>query len=121
MNQFSKVVIATSLFSLASPATAMTVREFLPKAEKLMNAGVGAMFSKHRKPITVEMKKVTTGYRADIKAAKKAGKKSTSCPPKKASLKGKEFLSYLQNIPVAKRNMQVKTAFHGFMAKKYPC
>ena len=86
-----------------------------------MSARVGAMFSKHRTPVSAEMKKVTTGYRAEIKAAQKAGKKTNSCPPQKASLNGKEFLSYLQNIPKTKRDMQVKTAFDGFMAKKYPC
>ena len=75
------------------------------------------MFSKYRKPISAEMEKVTTGYRAEIKAVQKAGKKSASCPPEK----GKEFLSYLQGIPIKQRGMQVKTAFHGFMAKKYPC
>jgi len=86
-----------------------------------MTSGIGAMFSKHRKPVSAEMKKVTTGYRTEIKAAQKAGKRTGSCPPEKASLKGKEFLVYLQKIPKTKRDMQVKTAFHGFMAKKYPC
>ena len=93
----------------------------LPKAEKLMNGGIGAMFSKHKKPVMTEMKAVTAGYRADITAAKAAGKKTSSCPPKKGSMNGKEFLAHLQSIPKAKRNIQVKTAFHGFMAKKYPC
>lgn len=121
MHQFSKIITASILFAIASPASAMTVNEFLPKAEKLMNAGMGAMFSKHRKPVSAEMKKVTKGYRAEIKAARKAGKSTHSCPPERASLKGKEFFNYLQNIPKNKRDMQVKTAFHQFMAKKYPC
>ncbi|GAB5486683.1 MAG: hypothetical protein Pars2KO_02530 [Parasphingorhabdus sp.] len=121
MNHLNKVIIAYSLFALASPATAMTVSDFLPKAEKLMSASMGAMFSKHRKPVAAEMAKVTSGYRADIEAAQRAGRKSSSCPPKKGSVNGKEFLTYLQSIPTAKRNLQVKVAFHGFMAKKYPC
>lgn len=121
MPRFHSIFISAGLIALASPASAMTVSEFLPKAEKLMNAGAGAMFSKHRKPVTAEMEKISKGYRADIKAAQKAGRKTTSCPPKKASVNGKEFLAHLQTIPTANRKMQVKTAFYKFMAKKYPC
>lgn len=121
MKHVHKIAIIAGFSALAAPASAMTVNEFLPKAEKLMNSGVGAMFSKHRKTISTEMKKVTTGYRADIKAAKKAGKQTSSCPPKKASLNGKEFLAYLKAVPIDKRNIQVRKAFDGFMAKKYPC
>jgi len=121
MKNISKFIALSALVSFAGPVSAMTVNEFLPKAEKLMNAGVGAMFSKHRKPVMSEMEKVTKGYRAEITAARKAGRKTSSCPPKKGSMNGKEFLKHLQAIPAAKRNMQVKTAFHGFMAKKYPC
>ncbi len=95
MVPIAKTILACTLIFVATPASAMTVNEFLPKAEKLMNAGVGAMFSKHRKPVMAEMKNVTTGYRADIKAAPKAGRKTSSCPPKKGSLNGKEFLTFL--------------------------
>lgn len=121
MMYLRKISFIFILSALAAPASAMTINEFLPKAEKLMNSGIGAMFSKHRKSVSAEMEKVTTGYRADIKKAQKAGKRTPSCPPKKASLNGKEFLAYLQAIPNNQRNMQVRTAFDGFMTKKYPC
>lgn len=109
--------------SIAVPASAMPVSEFLPKADKLMNAGMGAMFSKHRKPVMTEMKAVTNGYRADIQTARAAGKTPPSCPPAKGKgkLNGKEFVAHLKTIPVAQRDMEVKAAFHGFMKKKYPC
>ncbi len=101
----------------------MPVSEFLPKADKLMNAGMGAMFSKHRKPVAAEMKKVTTNYRADIMAARAAGKTPASCPPPKgkAKLNGKQFIAHLKTIPVAQRDMEVQAAFHDFMKAKYPC
>lgn len=116
-----KFIAVSSLAISSFPISAMTVNEFLPKAEKLVAAGAGAMFSKHRKPVMAEMKKVTTGYRADIKAAKAAGKTTSSCPPKNGSMNAKEFLAHLKSIPANKRNMSVKDAFHGLMAKKYPC
>ena len=121
MPRFGTAMIAIMTLQWTSPVHAMTVNEFLPKAEKLVSGGIGAMFSKHKKPVMAEMKAVTTGYRADIKAAKTAGKQTRSCPPKKASMNVKEFLTHLQSIPKAERTMQVKTAFHNFMAKKYPC
>ncbi len=118
-----RFVATVALLQGAVPVSAMPVSEFLPKADKLMNAGMGAMFSKHRKPVMVEMKKVTNGYRGDIQAARAAGKTPSSCPPPKGKgkLNGKEFLAHLKTIPVGQRNMEVKTAFHGFMKKKYPC
>ncbi|GAA0487452.1 hypothetical protein GCM10009096_32920 [Parasphingorhabdus litoris] len=123
MKQSISLVASTIMLSIAVPASAMPVSEFLPKADKLMKAGMGAMFSKNRKPVMAEMEKVTNGYRADIKAARAAGKTPSSCPPPKGKgkLNGKEFIAHLKTIPVAQRNMEVKTAFHGFMKKKYPC
>lgn len=123
MKQYVRCIAITLTLSMAVPASAMPVSEFLPKADKLMNAGMGAMFSKHRKPVMAEMDKVTTGYRADIKAARAAGKATSSCPPPKGKgkLNGKEFIGYLKTIPATQRDMEVKTAFHRFMATKYPC
>ncbi len=123
MHIVTRVILAATIIGLSAPVSAMPVSEFLPKAEKLMKAGMGAMFSKHRKPVMHEMEKVTTNYRAEIKAAKAAGRTPPSCPPAKgkAKLNGKEFVAHLQKIPVSRRSMEVKTAFHGFMKKKYPC
>jgi hypothetical protein len=119
---FRRIAVILPL-SLAVPASAMPVSEFLPKADKMMNAGMGAMFSEHRKTVMAEMKAVTNGYRADIQAARAAGKTPPSCPPAKGKgkLNGKEFIAHLKTIPAAQHNMEVKTAFHGFMKKKYPC
>ncbi|MEP3226687.1 MAG: hypothetical protein ABJO01_11980 [Parasphingorhabdus sp.] len=112
-----------AILSLPTPALAMPVSEFLPKAEKLVNSGMGAMFSKHRKPVMAEMKKVTKGYRSDIEKARAAGRSPSSCPPPKGkgNLNAKEFLAHLKSIPTAQRNMEVQSAFHGYMKKKYPC
>lgn len=123
MRKLLAFISSAIILSITGSAAAMPVSEFLPKADKLMNAGMGAMFSKDRKPVMAEMKKVTNGYRADIQAARAAGKTPSSCPPPKGKgkLNGKEFVAHLKSIPVAQRNMEVKTAFHGFMKKKYPC
>ncbi len=123
MKQSVPIFGSAILLSIAVPASAMPVSEFLPQADKLVNAGMGAMFSKHRKPVMAEMKKVTKGYRSDILVARAAGKTPSSCPPPKGKgkLNAKEFLAHLKTIPVARRNMEVKTAFHGFMKTKYPC
>ncbi|GAB5482904.1 MAG: hypothetical protein Pars92KO_26610 [Parasphingorhabdus sp.] len=123
MKQVIPFIVGAMTMSITVPASAMPVSEFLPKADKLMNAGMGGMFSKHRKPVMAEMKKVTNGYRADIKAARASGKTPSSCPPSKGKgrLNGKEFLAHLKSIPMERRDMEVKTAFRDFMKIKYPC
>lgn len=123
MRNSIRFLTGIAFLQAATSISAMPVSEFLPKADKLMNAGMGAMFSKHRKPVMAEMKKVTKNYRADIVAARAAGKTPSSCPPPKGKgkLNGKAFLAHLKTIPKADRNIEVESAFHDFMKIKYPC
>ena len=99
----------------------MPVRDFLPRAERLMAAGVGAMFSADRKPVVAEVKRVGRVYKADIEAAKAAGRTPRSCPPARGKLDAKAFLAYLRTIPANQRGMDMTEAFHRYMAATHPC
>jgi len=120
--------IAFALLVAALPATAlqaqtMPVSTFLAKANALKSKGALAVFSGDLKLLKAEVNNSAKAYGNDVKAARKAGKLTHSCPPAgtKLSMNSDELLGYFNSIPPAQRNMSVKTAFYGLMKKKFPC
>ena len=118
--------LALSLVLAAAPVTAlhaqaMPVAQFLAKADALQKKGAMALFSSDMGLLKREIQNSGKALRAEQNAAAKAGRKSPYCLPAKAQLNSKELLDHFRTIPVAQRNMPVKTAFAGLMRKKYPC
>lgn len=119
-------LFATALIFAAtlSSAQAMTVAEFLAKAEAIKAKGMMAMMSSDTGVLRNEMKSASTAYRTDIDAAQKAGKPAHSCPPPKGkgSISSEDVMAEFNAIPAAQRaRMSVKDAFYGIMKKRYPC
>lgn len=114
---------ALALLILAAPAgaSAMTVAEFLAKADALQAKGVGALFSGDLKLLKTEVTSAGKALRAEQAAAVKAGRKPTACLPAKAATNSDELLAYFRAIPPAQREMSVKDGFAGLIRKKYPC
>ncbi|MEI9853036.1 MAG: hypothetical protein WDN24_21780 [Sphingomonas sp.] len=71
------------------------------------------------------MKGITRAYRADLEAARAAGREPHSCPPPKgtprARIKPDALLDALEKIPAAQRNVSMKAAFYAFMKRRFPC
>lgn len=111
------------LAMVPASAQAMTVAEFLAKANALKAKGILAMGSPDIKLLRNEMKGIADAYRTDIESARKAGRTPHSCPPPKgkANMGGKDFLADLEAIPPAQRGMSMKAAFYGVMKKRFPC
>ncbi|MES2986504.1 MAG: hypothetical protein V4808_01235 [Pseudomonadota bacterium] len=117
------VLAAAGLGLFATSANAMTVAEFLAKANALKAKGMMAAFSSDIGLLKGEMAGITAAYRADIERARAAGRKPHSCPPPKGQAKmgSNEFIAELEKIPAARRGISMKQAFYGMMARKYPC
>lgn len=116
-------VLAAALCCAALPVQAMTVAEFLAKAKALQAKGILAIGSPDIALLRDEMKRVAEAYRADIVAARAAGRTPHSCPPPKgkARMDGKLLIAELEKIPPARRGMSMKTAFYAMMKRRYPC
>lgn len=119
-------LLAVAMFALASisAAQAMTVSQFLAKANDLKAKGVLALASPDMSLLRNEVKAASTAYREDINAATKAGRTSHSCPPPqgKAAVSSDDVIKYFQAMPEAdKPKTSVKTAFYALMKTRYPC
>jgi hypothetical protein len=114
---------ALALLVLPVAAQAMTVDEFLARAAALKAKGMAAMMSPDLGLLRTEVKTAGESYRAEIEAARAAGKTPRSCPPPKgqAKIDSNTLITSFQTIPPARRTMSVKTAFYSFMDKRYPC
>ena len=116
-------VLAGAAMLLPVSAQAMSVAEFLAKANALKAKGFLALGSPDIKLLKGEMEGVAKAYRTDIVAARQAGRTPHSCPPPKgkANIGSKELLAEFEAIPAAQRGMSVKAAFYAMMKKRYPC
>ncbi|WP_044334153.1 hypothetical protein [Sphingomonas hengshuiensis] len=114
---------AFALCLVAGSAQAMTVAQFLAKANALKAQGMTAMFSPDVALLKNEVAGISNAYRADLEAARIAGRKPHSCPPPKGQVKmgSSDLIAELEKIPPAQRGMSMKRAFYAIMQRRYPC
>lgn len=101
-------------------ANAMSVADFLGKADALKAKGMRAMFSSDIGLLKAEVQNAATAYRADVAA----GKPPKSCPPPKGSAKmsSDELMANFRTIPAAQqKTTAVREAFYAMMTKRFPC
>ncbi|MFL9839685.1 hypothetical protein ABS767_01805 [Sphingomonas sp. ST-64] len=117
------MIAAVAVALLPASAQAMSVAEFLAKANALKAKGFLAIGSPDIQLLKSEMETVANAYRTDIDGARKAGRTPHSCPPPKgkANIGSKELMAEFEAIPPAKRGMSVKAAFYAMMKKRFPC
>ncbi|UVO55349.1 hypothetical protein [Sphingomonas sp. SUN039] len=119
-----RIAVAALLTVLPVAANAMTVAEFLTRAEALKAKGMMAMMSSDLPVIRGEMQAATTAYRADVDAARAKGRKDLGCPPPKgqAKLSSDIVMADLAALPKAvQARTTVKAALYDLMRKRYPC
>jgi hypothetical protein len=116
---------ALGLLFMSSSACAMTVADFLGRAEALKARGMMAMFSGGEiKALKAEVQGAANTYRVDARKALARGDTSLGCPPAKGSAKlaADELLKSLRAIPVERqKSISVKTGFYELMKSRYPC
>lgn len=113
---------ALLVVSLAVPLqAAMTLAEFLPRANRLQAKGPMAIFSGDLKPVMNEMRTVGRELKAEGERRKAAGLPRRSCPPEGTKLDSKQILAMLNAIPPADRGISVKDGLLRVMAARYPC
>lgn len=113
--------IASAQIAPRAPAGSMTVRTFLEKVAKLKGLGPLALASRDLGEVKEEARAAGMALKRDADARQSAGKPPLACPPKDTKMGSGEFLSALESIPAAGRDIPLKQGFALVLAKRYPC
>ena len=115
------VVLAAPFLCAMAPGD-MSVATFLTRATSLERLGPLALATPQGNQLKGEVVAAGKRYKARIEAERRAGRKSTSCPPETGSLTPDQWLSHLRSYPVSTRkSVSVYSAFDALMKKRYPC
>ncbi len=119
-----KAVLASALLAIPFAAQAMTVADFLAKADALKAKGMIAMMSPDLAILHSEMQAATTAYRTDVDAARAKGVTTLGCPPPKgkANISSDMVIADFTAMPKAvQQRTTVKAGLYAFMTKRFPC
>lgn len=114
-------LLAAPLLCAMAPGD-MSVAAFLARATSLERLGPLALATPQGNQLKGEVVAAGKRYKARIEAERRAGRKTTSCPPESGSLTPDQWLAHLRSYPVAARkSVSVYSAFDALMKKRYPC
>ena len=114
--------LLVSPFLCAMAPGDMSVAAFLARAASLERLGPLALATPQGNQLKGEVVAAGKRYKARIDAERRAGRKTTSCPPESGSLSPDQWLAHLRSYPVpARKSVSVYSAFDALMKKRYPC
>lgn len=100
----------------------MSVAAFLARAGSLERLGPLALATPQGLQLKNEVIAAGKRYKARIDAERRAGRKTTSCPPESGSLTPEQWLAHLRGYPARVRGrVSLYAAFDALMRKRYPC
>lgn len=101
---------------------AMTLAVFLEKADALQARGMAAMFSSDIGLLKGEVTSAGTALRAEVAAARAAGRQPPFCAPERVRMSSNELLAFFRSIPPAQRQrLEVRDAMRFYMVRRFPC
>ncbi|ABF53313.1 conserved hypothetical protein [Sphingopyxis alaskensis RB2256] len=114
-------VLAAPLLCAMAPGD-MSIAAFLARAGSLERLGPLALATPQGHQLKNEVIAAGRRYKARIDAERRAGRKTTSCPPESGSLTPEQWLAHLRSYPERLRGrISIYAAFDALMKKRYPC
>lgn len=115
------VLIAAPLLCAMAPGD-MSIAAFLARATSLERLGPLALATPQGNQLKGEVVGAAKRYKARIDAERRAGRRTTSCPPESGSLTPDQWLAHLRSYPAPiRKQVSVYRAFDALMKKRYPC
>ena len=115
------LLLAAPLLCAMAPGD-MSVAAFLARAASIERLGPLAFATPQGHQLKSEVVAAGKRYKARIDAERRAGRKTTSCPPESGSLTPDQWLTHLRSYPAAvRRKVSIYSAFDALMKKRYPC
>ena len=95
---------------------------FLLRADSVSRLGPLAIATPEGLRLKNEVVAAGKRYKARIHAQRRAGLKTTTCPPETGSLTPDQWLAHLRSYPApTRKSVSIYVAFDGLMKKRYPC
>lgn len=115
------VLLSCALLCGMAPGD-MSVAAFLTRADSVARLGPLALATPQGNQLKGEVIAAGKRYKARIDADRRAGRKTTSCPPESGTLSPDQWMAHLRSYPVAlRKSVSINTAFDALMKKRYPC
>ncbi len=115
------IVIAAPLLAAMAPGD-MSVAAFLIRADSVARLGPLAFATPQGNALKGEVIAAGKRYKARIDADRRAGRKTTSCPPESGTLSPEQWLAHLRSYPApVRKSVSINMAFDALMKKRYPC
>ncbi len=115
------VLLAAPLLLAMAPGD-MSVAAFLARADSIARLGPLALATPQGNQLKGEVVAAGKRYKARIDADRRAGRKTTSCPPESGTLTPDQWLAHLRSYPTpARKTVSINMAFDALMKKRYPC
>lgn len=115
------ILFAVPILCAMAPGD-MSVATFLARAASIERLGPLALATPQGHQLKGEVIAAGKRYKARIDAERRAGRRTTSCPPESGSLTPDQWLSHLRSYPAsARRKVSIYSAFDALMKKRYPC
>jgi hypothetical protein len=113
------VIVATAVL-VASPAGAMSVADFLAKADALKAKGMMALFSSDFRLLKTD---ATDGFKVWAAQIAPPGRPPNACPPSGGlEMSTADILALLKAVPPAQRaTTRTADAFVAGLNRRYPC
>lgn len=119
--RYLPALFAAPLLCAMAPGD-MSVAAFLARAGSIERLGPLALATPQGHQLKNEVVAAGKRYKARIDAERRAGRRTTSCPPETGSLAPEEWLAHLRSYPAHLRSrISVYAAFDALMKKRYPC
>jgi hypothetical protein len=118
-----KLLIGLCLSAVAvSPASAaITVGEFVRKAQALRANPLSALTSSDFALLRSEAQAATAQLKAEREARKAAGKRPIACIPPGTSIPPTEMVDGLAALPAQDQRLPLKDGYAKVLARRYPC
>ena len=114
------ILLAAPLLCAMAPGD-MSVAAFLVRADALERLGPLALATPQGNQLKGEVIAAGKRYKARIDADRRAGRRTTSCPPESGTLTPDQWLSHLRSYPAAARKkVSVYWAFDALMKTRSP-
>jgi hypothetical protein len=115
-------ILFTAPLLCAAAQGEMSVAAFLTRADSLARLGPLALATPQGKQLKGEVVAAGKRYKARIDADRRAGRKTSSCPPESGTLTPQQWLGHLRSYPAPiRKTVSINAAFDALMKKRYPC